>query len=358
MHNPAVKQARKPYVSFITCGRNDGYGSGLVGMQHSLDILVRQLQDVGLEAEIVIIDWNPPDDAPGLQQALRFPDAGSCVSIRVIVVPQRFHRRYRRPEYRGLHAAAACNVGLRRARGQFALIRPGDVYYTQAVLARIARRDLDERTVYRVDRCDIDAAALASAPRDPAPFLEACSRHIVQRHGAAPPPPEFGIRALHTNACGDFMLTSAALLHELRGYEEGSDVVSPDCDGLFFHGAVGGGARQENWPDPCRVYKPAHAQITARTTEPVFRAHERFLDALAARLGAARLRLRLRILLDYPRRRMRGLPGTFPSYERNMLRPAQRWARSREPFWMNDENWGLAGESLEERTVSPGGWER
>lgn len=326
-----------PYLSFVMFARNDGYGhDGTARLQHSLDSLCAQLGEFRLEAEVVIVDWNPPRDAPTLAEILRLPSAAPGVSVRTIVVPERFHARYRCHAEKGMHVAAAFNVGLRRARGQFVLPRPSDVYYTAAVLERIARRALDERTIYRVDRFDRDAAGC-----------------VVHHHARLETPEQFDIRDLHTNACGDFSLMSKSLWFEVRGWQEGDSVAALDVDSLALHGAAAAGAREEIWPDPCRVYKTVHGAITIRRVQQVFRRYEQRLDDFVRGRYSSRAQNRVRMLLDFPRRRIAGLTPTFPSFERNFLRRAQRWAAGRKPYYLNGRQWGLPGESFEERALRP-----
>lgn len=329
-----------PYLSFVMFARNDGYGHGTARLQHSLDTLCAKLERIALESEVLIVDWNPPPDAPPLAEALRFPPAGGVVSVRTLGVPARFHARYRHHAEKGMHVAAAFNAGLRRARGQFVLPRPSDVYYTDAVLARIARQNLDERTVYRVDRFDVDEAGA-----------------VVHHHARLETPVQFDVRDLHTNACGDFSLMSKALWLEVRGWHEGRSVASLDVDSLALHGAAACGAREEVWPDPCRVHKTVHGAITIRRVQQVFRPWQQRIDDFFRGRYSSRAQNRVRMWLDFPRRKVQGLSGTFPSFERNFLRRAQRWAAGRGAAWLNGRGWGLPGEALEERTVSAARWE-
>jgi hypothetical protein len=105
------------------------------------------------------------------------------------------------------------------------------------------------------------------------------------------------------------------------------------------------------------VYKPAHAKMTIRRTQRVFRPYQERLDYFAARFCSQRARLRLRAILDFPRRRIHGLSGNLVSFERNFFPRAQRWAQGKGPYELNGGAWGLGEEDLELRPVTRAGWE-
>ncbi len=60
----------------------------------------------------------------------------------------------------------------------------------------------------------------------------------------------------------------------------------------------------------------------------------------------------VRILFNYPKRRYAYAPeAIFDSFEKNFIKPARQWAKKIPPFYLNNENWGLAGEELEEQVM-------
>jgi hypothetical protein len=339
--------------------RNDGYGhDGTARLQHSMDTLWQQLNDFRLDAEILLVEWNPPAGAAPLADVLRIPGEVGSVSLRVITVPAHFHARYRGHTAKGMHVAAAFNVGLRRAQGEFVLPKPSDVYFTDQVLERIAKRILDRRSLYRVDRFDVDSSAVTYLGSDRDRFFEKCGAHVVQRHTPLDMQEYFETRKLHTNACGDFSLMSRELWFEVRGWYEGESVASLDVDSLAVHGAAACGAKEEVWTERCRVYQLIPGSITIHRVQQTFRPHEEWIESIAARTLSIRGRTKIRMLLDFPRRTVKGLPGTHPSFERSFLRRAQRWAVGNKPFYLNTTRWGLAGESLPEIYVNRAAWDR
>ena len=53
--------AARPYVSFVSYFRNDGYTSDFdLRVRRATSFLVRQLQRAGIDAELILVEWNPP----------------------------------------------------------------------------------------------------------------------------------------------------------------------------------------------------------------------------------------------------------------------------------------------------------
>lgn len=88
-------------------------------------------------------------------------------------------------EPRGRHSRPpARRRSLRHAHGS-------DTYLSDEIIATISRRDLHENALYRCDRCD-DALPARLESLD------------STRYGRIPNPPQWYIRELHANACGEF----------------------------------------------------------------------------------------------------------------------------------------------------------
>src|SRR5262245_3529622 len=106
-----------PYLSVVTTSRNDDHGGGLLArMQIFVDALAAQAARFGLPCELLIVEWNPPAERPGLVDALRWPaDRGFC-PVRIITVPPHAHRRLPHHDKMALFQMIAKNVGIRRAR--------------------------------------------------------------------------------------------------------------------------------------------------------------------------------------------------------------------------------------------------
>jgi hypothetical protein len=54
---------RHPYLSIVATARNDGHGGDLLHrMQLFVENVIGQCNRHNLDAELVLVEWNPPDD--------------------------------------------------------------------------------------------------------------------------------------------------------------------------------------------------------------------------------------------------------------------------------------------------------
>lgn len=348
-----------PYVSFITYGRNDGYTPSYVHrVNRAASCLARQLERAGVDAELVIVDWNAPAERPRLIDVLTLPKTLRHVSIRGIVVDPKHHARFIGAHEKGLHAGEAANVGIRRARGQFITPKASDTFFSPQVIAMLARHDLDDGTMYRIDRHDIVIDDEAIFDLDDDALLTALQRLPSQPHTWIHQSEHWGLRNLHTNACGDFTLMSARNWRTLRGHPRDATVLTLDIDSLVMHAAAALGVRECRWPDDCRIYKPSHDNLNSARITQVWADWQRTLDTFLSRKVSQQAALRARILFDYPRRKVRGVESVVgPSIERNFVHPASRWALGKQPDPSQPQNWGLADVALEERSLCRADWE-
>ena len=348
----------KPYVSFVTFGRNDDYTPDYARrFSKVVACLAEQLEHAHLDAEIVVTEWNPPPDRPLLLDTLDLPANGDFVTVKGYVVDPRFHARFEGAHERGMHAGESWNVGIRRARGRFITPKASDTFFSPQAIDRIARRDLQADTMYRLDRHDVAMpAALWSADNDA----------LVSGLESLPAEPNaylrqvdwWRLRDLHTNACGDFMLMGADAWHQLRGHPLDRSILMLDGDSLVLHAAAALGLRECRWAAPARIYKPAHANLNNARITATWQPWQKALEAVLKRIGGPALAHRARMAFDYPRRKVRGVDSVLgPSIERNFVAPASRWARGALPVPTQPANWGLADEALEERIVRRAAWD-
>lgn len=348
----------RPFVSVITYGRNDAYAPNYAKkVGRATKVLANQLEGAGIDAEILFLEWNPPIDRPKLFDKFATPGRMRHVSIRCFVVGSKHHMGFVGAGERGFQGAEAANAGIRRARGQFVLPKSSDTFYSQALIERLARRDLDTSTVYRANRHDI-AVADESWDLDDASLLARFQALPSLVQGVIVQSVQWALRDLHTNACGDFILMSREHWHRLRGFPLDATVLTLDADSLVLHAAPAIGLSECRWPDDCRVYKPSHGNLSLSRVIQVWADWQRRLDKLLSNKVSEKAALRARILLDYPRRKVRGIDSVLgPSIERNFVRLASRWAAGA-PFQPSQpETWGLRDESLEERTLCKADWE-
>ena len=145
----------QPYLSIVGWARNDGYTPNYAKrLEHALGFLVRQLDKHKVPSEVIVVEWNPPPDRPLMAELLSSLGGAGHVSVRVIVVPPHHHEGPQGWRKRGMHVNNAANVGIRRARGRFVTPKALDTFYSEQLVSRLGRLDLEEGYVYRCDRLD------------------------------------------------------------------------------------------------------------------------------------------------------------------------------------------------------------
>ena len=350
---------KRPYVTFVTYGRNDGYTEGYARrVDRATSCLVRQLERARLNSEIVFCEWNPPPARPLMAEILDLPKSLEHVSVRALIVGPEHHRKLNASAERNIHVGEAANVGIRRARGRFVTAKASDTFYSPDVSEMIAQRTLDVDTMYRVDRHDILIASESIWNLDDDALLAELAAMPSSRHAFIRQKQYWGLPGLHTNACGDFTLMSAAHWHVLRGHPRDPTVLSLDLDSLVMHAASANGVRECRWPDSCRVFKPSHAGISTSRVRQAWKPWQRRLDQFLADKISEEMAYRARSLFDYPRRRVTGVDSILgSSFERNLVQRARRWATGERPIPSQPENWGLADLPLEQRTICRSEWE-
>lgn len=356
---PDIKDSKtgNPYLSIVGWTRNDGYTDDYVRRTNlAIGFLARQLERHRVPSEIIIVEWNPPADRPLLSDILALDGEHSHVTVRFITVDGRFHKGPKGWQTRGMHGGNAANVGLRRARGRFVTPKAVDTFYSEQLVQKIAKMELDDQSVYRCDRLDVlpDPAWLECPDES---LLEALAQNIVHRNDRLTHSIDWKIRDLHTNASGDFMLMSAKTWHAVRGYQKDPTVLCLDADSIALHAAAAHGAREVCWEDGCNVFKVQHTNTHAQRTTIIWKDWQLRLDRYLLSRNRE-LAAKLRIWLDYPRRRVRGVEEILaPSIERNFVAKATRYAHNDTSRATNTPDWGLAREKLPEKYVVRADWD-
>lgn len=345
--------AAPPYLSIVATARNDNHGGDLLGrMQSFIDGLADQCDRYRLDAELVLVEWNPPHDKPGLVETLNWPAReNSRLHVRIIQVPAALHARFRYAAQLPLFQMIAKNVGIRRSRGEFVLATNIDILFSDELMAYLARRNLRIGRMYRVDRYDIDPPPPLDAPV--LDRLDWAKAHTIRRHGKYDSldlrngdsfkvawRPTWRVRLLewlqqvravpivtrlplHLNGCGDFTLLHRDHWFELQGYAE-LEMYSMHIDSLFCTAAAVSGIKETILRDPLRIYHIEHGTGSGFKPENV--------EALNSRLANA---------------------GIAQLTHAEFNRMAIEMRRERRPGMMNDGQWGLCDEVLPE--VIPGG---
>ncbi|MBI5057048.1 MAG: glycosyltransferase family 2 protein [Nitrospirae bacterium] len=264
-----INGSRDIKMSIVVTARNDNHGGGFIHrMQIFVNGLLAQCERHKLMAELIIVEWNPPVEKPRLSQALIWPDNSGFCTVRIIEVPPAIHNQYKYAHKLPLYQMIAKNVGMRRARGRFILATNIDVLFSDELMHFLAKAELREGVLYRIDRTDVPEDVPLQATIDEQ--LNYCLENIIRincREGTLQKLtgryyPSYGqidvvLTNLHFNACGDFTLMSTADWHRLNGYPE-FDMYSPHLDSLMLIISYYAGIRQEILREPMRLYHLEH----------------------------------------------------------------------------------------------------
>ena len=340
-----------PYLSIVTACRNDNHGGNLLHrMQLFVNGLLHQCDVHQLDAELVLVEWNPPVDRPRLAEALRWPANNRLCQVRVIEVPAYIHRRFKYSDKLPLFQMIGKNVGIRRALGEFVLATNIDILLSSELVRFLASCRLRTDRMYRIDRYDVPSDIRVDASI--VDQLEYCRRHVMRIHARKgtrnlqsgnyhsiygdltwrgwlqEKMRDWGMirvtqrSRLHTNACGDFTLMAREHWFALRGYPE-FETYSFHLDSVLCHAAHHGGVREEVLRDPMRVYHIEHGPGSGWTPE-----------------GQKKLNQRLEV-------------AGIPQVDHDVF---DRWAiqmrSERTPMIFNSEKWGLAEDDLPETVVA------
>jgi hypothetical protein len=146
------------HLSVVMVGRNDDYGGNLLHrLQSSLDAFVTLFERHELNAEIVLVDWNPPDEEELLADALRIPEGRSTTTVRHLTVPSDIHARFSNSDTIPLFEYVGKNAGVRRADGDYVLCTNVDIVPSDELVAYFADGNLERGKYYRTHRYDTES---------------------------------------------------------------------------------------------------------------------------------------------------------------------------------------------------------
>ena len=320
----------KPYLSVVATSRNDNHGgNALWRTQHFVSGLAAQAFIHEVSVELILVDWNPPADKPGLVDALVWPDNNPYFTYRVIQVPNDYHQQFQFSDKLPLFQYLAKNVGIRRAQGEYVLATNIDILFSDKLM-QFLKDGLKPGHCYRVDRFDIDPnipdglsfseilkyadenIIRVNGPRGTIQYVQQVSEkrlrflesilisskilfgYILRNFKYYITIPKnlrnlfkskmgwyqnlyallFHIKRqifprtkiLHTNACGDFTLISKQDWEQLKGYPEWP-LYSWHIDSVLIYQAFHNGMKMVNLDSSYRIYHIEHGQGSGWTPE-------------------------------------------------------------------------------------------
>ncbi len=177
---PEQRPPPAPFLSVVAVSRNDDHGGDVQGrMQHFVDGFLAQCRKHGLNAELILVEWNPPPERPPLETALAWPADFGPASVRVITVPPGLHASLPHSAALPLFQMIGKNVGIRRARGRYVLATNIDILFDDTTILHLRDR-LQDGEMLRADRYDVPSDLPEHLPFDA--VLNDCRDRWFQVH--------------------------------------------------------------------------------------------------------------------------------------------------------------------------------
>lgn len=279
-----------PYLSFVVTSRNDNHGGDLrKRMMIFYNGLIHQCNKYKLPCELIMVDWNSPDQTELLDKVLSPVNESDYLSVRYVIVPPEIHDTFRFSEELGLYQMIAKNVGIRRAKAEFVLCTNIDLLFSDALFEELSKRKLRSGKFYRANRCDIPATINENDSVEDQ--LRFCETNIIKRLGKNSEftliydengllfksplfmpllrflswlkakmisADEVKLRSIDSDACGDFTIMSKSDWEKIDGYVE-LEMYSLHIDTMALYAALAKGIEQVVYPREMCSYHIAHA---------------------------------------------------------------------------------------------------
>ena len=212
-----------PYLTICAVGSNAGYGGDFIArMQAWADNLYKLARQYALDAELVVVEWNPPEDRFSIYDAIEWH---STIPTRIITVPRKYHESLANPHGEKFFEYAAKNVGIRRAAGRFILSTNPDNIYSPSLIHRLAKHDLDEGCFYRTNRYDVRDGKVITVNFAHGSVIDwelqsNPNTAVPDSDGMVDYPGLGKLPILHFNAAGDFILMARQAWEKIKGHPE------------------------------------------------------------------------------------------------------------------------------------------
>jgi SAM-dependent methyltransferase len=327
------------YLSIVTCVRRVSADPTWI---HRLCLYVQNLvsysQKYDLEAELIIVNWNPIQSSESIAEVLGWIPNTSSLEIKVIDVPSQVHHQIENSDRIDFYQYIGVNVGIRRSIGEFVLVTSIDILFSEEIIRFLSEKRLDRQAYYRVNRHDVKVASI-SPKLSLEEKINECEKNRIRIHtidgtkeiqaSDAQSRDASITKALdeanevlrsqaqkpHTVASGDFMLMARDAWIGLKGYPE-IPKSQLYIDGLIVYMASVSGLQQVVLPDPpMRVYHLDHpgTWIADRPND------------------------KSKVGIDYQ--------TEYLPWCRQML-------QERQPLDLNSSDWGLGQENLQALTIA------
>lgn len=190
-------------MTLTIAARNDDY---LPRLKKSLAVLGEFCKRHNFGPDVILVEWNPPQDRPSLAAELRASQIGCCFYTRIITVSPEIHRSIAGADVLPFFEYMAKNVGIRRARDGYVLTTNADDIFSSEMVQQLATNSWDENCFYRANRHDTEIGSGRGSNADE--IIADCAAHVwrVVKH--------------YDGAGGDFMLMHKNRWATMHGHPE------------------------------------------------------------------------------------------------------------------------------------------
>ncbi len=251
-------EKRNPYLSIIATFRNDDFeGGGSLRFQTVVTNLIEQAKKYNVRAELIIVEWNPVPNNPSLKDALLLPSDLGPVDVRFIVVPPLIHKRYRCSDKIGIVYAAAQNVAIRRARGEFILPISADILLSNELMHFFSKEGLEKGCFYKIFHYNVQRGVMKSPSLEER--MDFCKNNITSSCAQSKDAslPWLVKRPILKADFGGYVLFSKEHWHLVRGYPELNNQ-GLGTDSLILYMAYLAGLKEELLDNPFCLYHIDH----------------------------------------------------------------------------------------------------
>lgn len=354
---------KQPYITIVISSRNDDYqGGSLKRFQLAINTLVNQAKKYNFNAELIVVEWNPPKDRPLLKNVLFLPKDLGFFTLRFIIVPELIHKQYGASKKINMIKGPDVNAGIRRAKGEFIFATNSDILFSDELIQFLASEKLNKQFFYRAKRFDVQRQVMQCANLQEA--INFCRKNIIgsylkdniSHHGLK------GHPNLYING-GDFILLSKEHWHMLHGWPEINNI-GLYSDGILCYMAYAAGLKENILEDRMCVYHIDHDSRWVKLVSPKNKIARFLKDFFYLKSNNVVLKKAIRkarhffdgvIILfldiigrgkndDFNIRRMRF------HYEKALLEMLNK----KRPFAYNNDLWGHPDEKFEEFVFSSG----
>ncbi|MDD3153493.1 MAG: hypothetical protein PHS41_01390 [Victivallaceae bacterium] len=299
-------------LSIVITARNDDYaGNFMDRLTLFQNALAMQTSRRKRAVELIVVEWNPLSDRPGLADAIAWNPQRDYLKIRIITIGKETHESYVNSRKMPVLEYPGKNIGIRRATSKWVLTTNPDIVFSSRLMDLLLSGTLDENTVYRTDRFDYQWRDVLSsgklsekaienvmesqvfmcyAAASSYPVRSDLRRAFYRLSGFWPCSMKFkGLRKsifrpsiirhyyktlweysdqISIAAPGDFTLATKAAFERCHGYFETIDTFT-GLDLIMCHQMQAAGMRQCIFLYPCVIYHADHSRAAQQNRNPL-----------------------------------------------------------------------------------------